>query len=84
MLDILHRRQQRRKKKHLKDDLYFVLSHPKLVPAISIKGESSSMQHQIFVRNSHMGAAMEMKTDSKIQKPAGKFARKKQSFCKLR
>ena len=55
------RKQQRRKKKQLKDDLCSALFHQKLAPAILTEEDSFSMQHPTYVRNSTMEVAMEMR-----------------------
>ena len=68
------RKQQKRKKKQLKDDLCSVLFHQKLAPATIGEEDSFSMQHPTYVRNSTMGDAMGMRIDSRRSKTVTKFA----------
>ena len=77
------RKQQKRKKKQLKDDLCSVLFRQSLAPAILTEEDSSSMPRPTFVRNSTMGAAMGMRIALHRLKTAKKFARINKILYKL-
>ena len=77
------RKQQKRKKKQLKNDLCSVLFPQRLAPANLTEEDSFSMQPPTFVRNSTMGAAMGMRIALDRLRSVTKFARKNKIIYKL-